>query len=148
MQRGAGFNINDYVNDTYEKHRAFIRFAIVGCINTGVDFITFSVFNSILGFDKLICQVLGYSAGIINSFVFNKLWTFEDRSESLNTAKQALRFAVVNGFSLGLSLLGLKYLNENYGLNIYISKLAVTVAAQAVNYVGYKLWVFRSGNFA
>jgi putative flippase GtrA len=55
-----------------------------------------------------------------------------------------IRFIAINALSLGISLAGLKLLNENYGLNIYISKLVVTIAAQLVNYAGYKLWVFKA----
>jgi len=130
-------------HEYYEKYKSLIRFIIVGCINTGVDFVTFSAAHGFLGLDKLICQVAGYGMGTINSFVLNKLWTFENRNSRFDTVNQIVRFVVVNLCSLGISLFGLRLINENYGANIYVSKLIVTGMAQAVNYMGYKLWVFN-----
>ncbi|WP_026487313.1 GtrA family protein [Caldanaerobius polysaccharolyticus] len=133
----------DIALSLYAKYQSMFRFAIVGFINTGVDFLTFSVLFSFLGFNKLICQAAGYTMGIVNSFVLNKLWTFEDRKSKLSTANQFARFVAVNMVSLGLSLLGLKFISESYGVNVYVSKLMVTGVAQAVNYIGYRYWVFN-----
>ncbi len=131
------------VYEYYEKYKSLIRFVIVGCINTGVDFLTFTLAHSLLGLDKLICQIAGYSMGVINSFIMNKLWTFEDKKSKSGTGIQFARFVGVNAVSLGVSLLGLELLNGNYGINIYVSKVAVTFVAQVVNYFGYKLLVFN-----
>lgn len=126
----------------YEKYKPIIRFIIVGCINTGVDFVAFMICNKFFLFDNLVCQVTGYSMGMINSFLLNKAWTFENNELKYNTKNQIIRFIGVNAISLGASLVGLKLINEDYGINIYVSKLIVTGIAQVVNYFGYKLWVF------
>jgi putative flippase GtrA len=136
----------DTFTDLYLKHKLLIRFAIVGCINTGVDFLTFTLLHSLLGLDKSICQIAGYSVGILNSFVMNKLWTFESKGSRFGTISQLLRFVCVNVISLGVSLAGLKLLCDHFGLNVYIAKIIVTIAAQVVNYAGYKLWVFKKSN--
>lgn len=144
MQRAIKANGNEDMYGSSEKYRSLIRFIIVGCINTGVDFFTFSILHSLFGLDKMISQISGYSMGVVNSFILNKLWTFENKRSKVNTTNQLIRFIAVNLISLVVSLLGLKLLNEAYGINIYISKLIITGMAQAVNYAGYKLWVFDS----
>lgn len=144
MQKAARININENMLYLYEKYKSVFRFMAVGCLNTSVDFLTFTMMHSLFGVDKLICQITGYSAGVINSFILNKLWTFENKGSNLNTAFQVVRFAAINLISLGISLIGLKYINEYFGVNIYVSKLIVTGIAQAVNYFGYKFWVFNS----
>ncbi|MCR4436886.1 MAG: GtrA family protein [Clostridiales bacterium] len=126
----------------YEKYRSVFRFLLVGCLNTGVDFLTFTALHGLFGLDKLICQAAGYGAGIANSFILNKLWTFGNRKSGLSTAGQMVRFVAVNAVSLGVSLLGIQCLSGNLGVNLYISKVLVTGLIQAVNYTGYKLWVF------
>lgn len=128
----------------YTKYKRLLRFAVVGCINTGVDFLTFTLLHGAFQTDKLICQLAGYSMGVANSFILNKLWTFESHNSKYESSWELLRFIIVNAVSLGVSLLGLQILNGNLKINVYISKVIVTVLAQAVNYLGYKLWVFKN----
>jgi putative flippase GtrA len=129
----------------YDKYKSLLRFGIVGCINTGVDFGVFTILISLLGLKHyLICQVAGFSMGIINSFVLNKLWTFENKRSGISTSAQFIKFVGVNLVSLGFSLFGLKILSGNRGVNIYIAKVIVTLFTQVINYFGYKLWVFNN----
>lgn len=127
----------------YEKYKSIIKFGIVGCINTAVDFITFTLLLSALGMDKLVCQVGGYSMGIINSFVLNKLWTFNDKKEKTNTAAQFVKFVIINLISLGISLVGLNILSNKLYINVYVSKVIVTLFLQVFNYVVYKVFIFK-----
>jgi putative flippase GtrA len=144
MQKAEKLNLFGNVAALYLKHSSLIRFAIVGCINTGVDFFTFFVLFSYAGADKMYCQAAGYTMGIINSFLMNKLWTFDSRKSPIGTGKQMLRFLGVNLASLGISLLGLNYFSRYYGLNLYTSKIIITIIAQIINYLGYKKLVFTS----
>lgn len=130
------------LKELYLRHKSLVRFAIVGCINTGVDFLAFTILKSGFGLDKSICQIAGYSLGVANSFVMNKLWTFEDKKKKISTVIQLTKFILINVISLGITLLGLKILNETLLVNIYISKIIVTILAQIINFLGYKLWVF------
>lgn len=136
---------NRSLSSLYYKYRHLIRFAIVGVINTGVDFGVFSFLKGILQVNSLISQVIGYSAGFINSFLLNKLWTFEGgKSKSqIGTKIELYRFTIVNLASLSLSLLGLRYMEIDLKINTYVAKVIVTAFVQLVNYLGYKLWVFR-----
>lgn len=131
-----------FLNFLY-KFKSIFRFLVVGCLNTAVDFLSFTLLYSLFGMDKLICQAAGYGMGTANSFVLNKLWTFENKSSRPVIAGQIVRFAAVNAISLGISLLALKFFSEYCGLNVYLSKILATCASQGVNYSGYKLWVFR-----
>lgn len=131
------------LKELYEKYKSIIKFGIVGCINTGVDFITFTLLFSMFGIDKLVCQVGGYSMGIINSFVLNKLWTFNDKKEKTNTAAQFIKFVVTNMISLGVSLVGLNILSNKLYINVYVSKIIVTLFLQVFNYFVYKVFIFK-----
>lgn len=144
MQKTAKISIylNEYIIKLLDTHKNLIRFVIVGFINTGVDFLVFTALHSFAGLDKLLCQIAGYGMGIMNSFIMNKLWTFESSKPSIGTVNQILRFAAINMASLGITLAGLYYLNDIAGFNVYASKVLVTLIAQALNYSGYKLLVF------
>jgi Predicted membrane protein len=118
------------------------RFAAVGLANTMIDFSVFSIMRAVFDVNYLWCQVAGYTAGIINSFVFNKVWTFESRTSQIHTFMQLVKFLLVNLASLGATVIGLKLLSQNGQVNVYIAKVIVTFAAQAINYSGYRFWVF------
>lgn len=125
-----------------KKSPSLFRFASVGCINTMVDFAVFIILNNVFGVNYLICQLTGYSAGVLNSFIMNKVWTFQSKTSRFHTSVQFARFIIVNLVSLGLSLVGIKLLSGYADVNVYIAKVMVTFVAQAVNYLGYRFWVF------
>jgi len=98
--------------------------------------------NKVLGIHYIISQVLGYSFGVINSFILNKIWTFESKGTKKKTAIEFLRFIIINIISLTISVFGIRILIETYYVNVIIAKIVVTFIAQIVNYLGYKIWVF------
>lgn len=130
--------------DLLQKYKRLIRFVVVGVINTGIDVLLFTILREFFGFHRSICQVAGYTAGTLNSFAMNKLWTFENKEVGRKTAGQAVRFITVNAVSLGASLLVLEVLNEDLKIGVYIAKGAATAVSWAINYVGYRLWVFKA----
>ena len=68
------------------------RFSIVGILNTLIDFVTFTIFNSWFGISYTISQIAGYSVGVVNSFIFNKNWTFEDKDANKKIVHEFLKF--------------------------------------------------------
>jgi len=140
-----------------------VKFAIVGVLNTLVDFAVFQTLNLTLGW-VYAAQVLGYTFGVINSYLWNSNWTFrEQRTRSL---KEILLFLLVNVASLGVSLGMIWLCREVFGVTNEwvagwmphflagfikgdtVSKLIATVVAIVVNYFGNRLFVFRKTNVA
>ncbi len=122
------------------KHKRFILYALVGALNTVVDFLMFTLFYRLIGLPEGWSQVIGYISGILCSFLLNSNVTFKDKTVS--TGKSALRFIIVNGVSLGVSTLAIELL-IGAGLQWIIAKLLITVLVALINYVGYKLVVFK-----
>jgi putative flippase GtrA len=117
----------------------FIKFALVGLLNTGVDVAIFFLLTW-AGSPYVAAQVVSYSCGAANSYLLNKIWTF--RSSGLSYA-EVVRFTVVNLVSLGISILVLTLLHDTFGLELAASKGGATVCALVANFLGNKLWVFR-----
>ena len=134
------------------------KFAIVGVLNTMVDFAVFQTLNLTLGW-VYAAQVLGYTAGVINSYLWNSNWTFrEQRTRSL---REIVLFIAVNLVSMGVSLGVIWLCREVFGItNDWVAswmpkflagflkgdtvcKLIATVIAIAVNYLGNRLFVFK-----
>lgn len=112
------------------------RFAVVGAGNTFVDFGLFFLLVA-LGMPYMWAQMFGYSAGVINSYIWNRTWTFRAEGAIM---KQFARFLVVNLCSFTVTLLLLYVLNEIYP--IFLSKLIATVGGMAVGWLGSYKWVF------
>jgi putative flippase GtrA len=117
----------------------FIKFVLVGLLNTGVDVAIFFLLTR-SGVPYLGAQVFSYGCGAANSYLLNKVWTF--RSSGLSYG-EVIRFTTVNLASLGISVLVLSLLHDGAGLDLAISKGGATITALAVNFLGNKLWVFR-----
>lgn len=125
------------------KFKNLSRFSIIGVLNTLMDFAIFTIFHSLFEVNYAVSQILGYSFGVINSFVFNKNWTFGDRNANKKTIREFLQFIVINLISLAITIIFMKLLIKNLELNVYIAKIIVTFIAQVTNFLGYKLWVFN-----
>lgn len=129
-----------------ESFWQFVKFNLVGVMNTGVDFAVFTLLVW-LGTYYLTAQCISYAAGTLNSYFVNKFWTFREREsrERKGNRGQFIRFAALNVFSLALSL-GLLYLMSHMmGLPPLLSKVVVTGFTTVVNFAGSKLWVFSNG---
>lgn len=117
----------------------FVRFCTVGAANTAVDFTVFFLLHK-LGVAYLLAQVISYSAGILNSYILNRKWTFSI-SETANL-REAIKFIIINGFSLSISAALIYFLYDLNQINILFSKFIATGGGVLVNYFGCSLWVF------
>lgn len=80
----------------------FLRYVCVGVMNTCITLIVIFTCKSVFGVNPWVSNALGYVAGFINSFIWNKLWVFHSKS---NAVREAIKF--IGGFLLcyGLQLL-------------------------------------------
>ncbi|MCE5234691.1 MAG: GtrA family protein [Clostridiaceae bacterium] len=121
----------------------FVKFNLVGVMNTLVDIGVFALLTAV-GLNRYVAQVISYACGVLNSYLFNTLWTF--KKEKRRTAKEFVLFVCVNLVSLLVSL-GMLYAAEHYlhVENALLQKLIATPVAMAVNFIGNKLFVFKKG---
>lgn len=122
----------------------FLKFNAVGVLNTLVDFAVFTLLNG-LGLFYTAAQVISYSAGTANSFIWNKKVTFREteaaRGEGFDR-KQLLRFIVLNLFVMGLSIALIHLLTDTLGIQVLLSKVVVTFVTVIINFFGSRKWVF------
>jgi len=147
--------------------KQFSRFLIVGCSNFAISFAVFyllynhwklsGLFYGLLGetgkslamyieqlgatsLDATLANTIGYSAGTLNSFIWNKFWTFNAKEQ---TAGQFWRFLLLNLscllFSSASLFLFTDYLNWPYLPVWFITMAIVTL----LNYGFSKFWVFK-----
>lgn len=68
-----------------------IKYGIVGLMNTLVTIVVIFVCKAILGVNPWVSNALGYIAGVINSFLWNKKWVFKSHNGYIS---EALKFLV------------------------------------------------------
>ncbi|MEB3103137.1 GtrA family protein [Ferviditalea candida] len=117
----------------------FVKFNAVGLINTGVDFAVFALLNA-AGLNVYFAQAVSYSAGIANSFLLNRVWTFQYREKP--GWGEALRFLSVNLTSFAVSTAALYALHALLGVHALAAKLVTLTVSVLLNYFGYKHLVF------
>lgn len=118
-----------------------LKFGIVGLFNTGIDLLLFALLTSV-GMPLLPAQWISYSGGTLNSYVWNRSWTFQSKSK--RNGREIIRFIIVNLAALAVSSFMLEALHETMHMQLAVSKLMATAASILINYAGSRYWVFGS----
>jgi putative flippase GtrA len=152
--------------------RQFVRFLVVGCLNVAVTFTVFVLCYrwlhvggvlveltggsgsalaralSALGvgsIDAAVANAVGYVAGMVNSFVLNKLWTFEAAG---HTSRQLRRFVALNLVSLAVST-AIMFVAVDMLVAPYAPVFVATVALTTVfHFVANRHWTFAEARQA
>lgn len=131
------------------------RFGFVGGINTFIDVVAFNILVWIFPTNDasqlVLYNTVAYLAGAINSFFWNKLWTFEQRSRI--TKGQVIRFAIVTGFGvlcndafLWLATTILNWLSIGGFFWTNVAKITAIAGSMSISYLGMRFGVFtKSG---
>ncbi|MDX1535624.1 MAG: GtrA family protein [Candidatus Spechtbacterales bacterium] len=129
------------------------KFALVGALNTFVDLGVLNLLIFVTGITtgRTVSGFKGISfiVAAINSYAWNKWWTFESKKE--NIGKEFTQFMVVStiGFFLNVGTLDFfvnvigPQFNIAPALWANIGALAGTLVVLIWNFVGYKFWVFK-----
>ncbi|RKP56149.1 GtrA family protein [Cohnella endophytica] len=116
------------------------KYALVGGLNTGVDFAVFCTLVYAVGMGSFGAQTISYVAGVVNSYLLNRYWTFQVKGKK--SMAELARFILINVLSFAAAtavLLGLEW----FGMESAFAKIGSVFCSLAVNYAGYRLWVFQ-----
>jgi len=125
----------------------FSRFLTVGAIGTVLDF-TILTLLKLAGAPTLIANSLSFTAGLVNNFTWNRLWTFGDVQSDWR--KQLAQYTLIS--LVGLALNDLIVLSLENVLGSMLSQpefgyLPAKVIATGVvvfwNYFANRTWTFR-----
>lgn len=129
------------------------KFILVGALNTFVDlgilnaFILF--YDVAEGTPLAIFKGLSFTVAVVNSYFWNKFWTF--KSKEGDRKKEFIQFLVVSVIGLFVNVGTVVVLVNVIGapgdiaptLWVNIAALSATAASLAWNFIGYKFWVFK-----
>jgi len=126
------------LNGTLQK---FIKFSIVGFINTAVSYLVFFILLEIGHVAYLLSSILAYLVGIIISYIGNKYWTF--RASRTAVREEFIKFFILNLIGLAINTAIMACLVEIFKLNPLIAQILAMSVVIFYNFSGSKFWVFK-----
>lgn len=126
----------------------FARFLTVGALGTLIDFGILTVLK-LAGLPTLLANSLSFTAGLLNNFTWNRLWTFAD-SVKANWRRQLAQFTLVSLVGLALNNLIVLSLegvfSEWFGAQwAYLpAKVIATGVVVFWNYFANRMWTFKN----
>lgn len=141
------------------------KFAVVGVLNTIIDLGIVNILILKFGFNPVLSNIIGVSAALINSYILNKRWTFEDRSDDKNATQfgvfvlLSLVGMAINTVvfiflfktwtlpgSIAYTIINFVKLNSIFGKEFVLLNFAKAFSlafSMIWNFIAYKKWAFK-----
>ncbi len=111
----------------------FIKFCLVGTIGLFIDFSSTYFLKERWYFNKYLANSIGFCLAVLNNYMLNKYWTFQDSNpEFLN---QGTKFLVISVIGLLLNNQIIYLLINRNKYNFYISKLIAIIVVVLWNFI-------------
>ena len=123
-----------------EELKKLIKFGVTGCANTLIDLVISTLLLQVAGVGVYLAKGVGYCAGMLNSYLVNRSWTFQSKQRAVGP--QLIRFVVTNGLMLGVSMLLIGGLTR-LGLPDFPAMVLSTGGTLVLNFIISRLWVFK-----
>lgn len=117
----------------------FARFATVGVVSNAALFLLYLLLTQ-LGLGHKLAASVTYVIGVLQTFVFNRSWSFQDRG----AAGPALgRYITAYGLGYALNILVLALLVDRMGYPHPWVQGGMIIVLAVMLFAAQKLWVFR-----
>lgn len=118
-----------------------IKFAMVGVLNTTLSLAVIYTLMTFFHIDVYTANIWGYIVGIINSFIWNKVWVFKKNSGMV--FKEIFYFLLIFALCYGTQFISLRLMIESLSLNSYIAQLLAMAVYTVMNFILNKCVTFR-----
>jgi len=122
--------------------RQFVKFGIVGVVSTVIDWGLFYLLNFTFGIYYLTAKVLSFAVAVINSFVWNRRWTF--RSQNPNRNQEFVKFLVIALVGLSLNTLIMYLAVSIFHTRKIVGLIFATGIVTFWNFLANKYWTFQN----
>jgi putative flippase GtrA len=132
----------------------FSKFAVVGVLNSGVDFGILNLLMLLTGMSSgagfLAFKSISVTLGVLNSYLWNKYWTFKT-SNAADARREFMAFVLVTLIAVGVNVAGADVIVNVIGAPAgFSTKLWANIGAISgagltlfTNFFGYKFFVFK-----
>ena len=124
----------------WAKRNRLLRFVVVGASSTAVTLLVYAGALAVGAWYPLAAFV-GYAAGIVNGYTWNRIWTFQTGPFDL---PEFSRYLVIQGSGLFANVLGLLFAVEVLGLGKFAAEVATLVPIVLVTFLANRRWTFRA----
>ena len=115
-------------------------FLTVGMIRTIVGLTLIFVPYNVWGVNYVLCNIIGYSAGLIIGFILHRTWTFKSKAK---WQKEVVPYLIIFGIGYLVNMILLLFSAEGLGLNKNLSQIIAIAGFTISNYLGNKFWTFK-----
>jgi len=119
----------------------FLKFGIVGISNTLLTAVTIWLLLRVFHSSNYLANIVGYVVGLVNSFIWNRRWTFENHAQIGATI---FKFIVTFAVSYLLQLGFLWLLLHQTGIDDYFCQLLSIVVYTVFNFFMNKYYTFKT----
>jgi putative flippase GtrA len=119
--------------------RQFARYGVVGIANTIVGLGCIFAAKAVFGLSDLTANALGFTAGVIQSYLLNRSWTFE-RTDNFRSRLWRFVAVVALGYLLNLGVLLVAI--DRLGMNGYLGQVLGTAAYALFVFFGSRYFAF------
>ena len=121
--------------------RQFVKFGVVGASGFIVNFVVFTVLQRFTALPLLVDNSVGFMAGGVSNYFFNRVWTFRSTGHA---AKEGAQFLTVSFLALLVSDAVFYILIHPLRIHHYHTVWFVaTLSSVFVNFFVNKYWTFR-----
>ena len=133
----------------------FTKFGLVGALNSSIDFGILNLFMLMSGIASggafLVFKVLSATLAVVNSYLWNKYWTFEAGPSRRRAFAELFAFSIVSSFGIVINVGATHLLVNVVGAPSSVdakvwanaAALSAAVVTLFVNFIGYKMFVFE-----
>jgi putative flippase GtrA len=118
------------------------KFLVVGLSGYAVNLAVFTFSLKVLSVHHIAAATIAFGVAVLNNFGWNRHWTFA--AHGGHAGFQAARFFAVSLCAFLIQLAILEILISPGGLPKVLAQAISLVLATPVNFVGNKMWSFRS----
>lgn len=120
----------------------FIKFSVIGFLNTIINLAVLYMLTEFVGIYYLFSAVIAFIVAVTNSFIFNKIWTF---NENINykTKSRYIKFFIISISALLVNLSLLYILVEFFEIWYIQAQIIGIITNLLINFLGNKIWTFN-----
>lgn len=129
------------MEELIRKFKPFVKYCIVGTVGTFIDLASLYLFVEYFKIPVISASVISFILAVTNNFLFNKIWTF--RNKSKNYRKLYIKFLIVSLVGLGLTVMSMHIMVNIIGIWYMFAKALTSLIVLTWNFLANKFWTFR-----
>jgi putative flippase GtrA len=121
----------------------FIKFAMVGVVNTLVHLIVLFILVEYFSVYYILASVVAFLLAVTNSFFLNTRWTFRKKYGFMSKLSWG-KFTLIGIIAISINTILLYVFTDFFSLWYMYSQVIATLASFSVNFFGNKFWTYRN----